>query len=84
MKNISASVIAVFLLGTPLLGHAYIGPGTGLAAIGSVLAFVATLLLLVVGFLWYPIKRLFKGKQDEEDVDANLEVREAEVQEKDA
>ncbi len=40
--------------------HAYVGPGVGLSAIGSVLAFIGAVLLLIVGFLWYPIKRLIK------------------------
>ena len=78
MKNTFTIIVAIFLLGTPLLGHAYIGPGSGLSAIGSVLAFLATVVLLFVGFLWYPIKRFLKGKQDEEEVeiDANVEIRE--------
>lgn len=49
--------------------QAYVGPGVGLTAIGTVLAFVGTLLLLLVGFVWYPLKRLlryFKVKQTEE------------------
>ena len=37
---------------------AYIGPGAGISAIGSLLALVATIALAIVGFVWYPIKRL--------------------------
>jgi hypothetical protein len=37
---------------------AYLGPGAGLSAIGSILALIAAILLIAVGFLWYPIKRL--------------------------
>lgn len=40
---------------------AYIGPGAGLSAIGSLLALIAVLFLAVVGFVWYPVKRLIKG-----------------------
>lgn len=40
--------------------HAYIGPGAGLSALGSVIALVGGLLLLIIGFLWYPLKRFFK------------------------
>lgn len=40
--------------------HAYIGPGAGLSALGSIIALVGGLLLLIVGFLWYPLKRFFK------------------------
>lgn len=46
---------ALFFPGTAL---AYIGPGAGLTAIGSVLAFVGVVVLLIAGFVWYPVKRL--------------------------
>ncbi|MGH6902257.1 MAG: hypothetical protein ACREIR_05910, partial [Geminicoccaceae bacterium] len=41
---------------------AYIGPGAGLSAIGLVLAMVAALGLAVVGFVWYPVKRLLRRR----------------------
>jgi hypothetical protein len=43
---------------TPTAAQAYTGPGAGLTAIGSLLALVAALLLAIVGFVWYPLKRL--------------------------
>ncbi|MEW8689981.1 MAG: hypothetical protein AB2535_02740 [Candidatus Thiodiazotropha endolucinida] len=52
------AALSVFLY--PPIIHAYIGPGTGLGAIGTVIAFLAALLLLIVGFVWYPIKRFFR------------------------
>ena len=50
---------------------AYIGPGAGISAIGTVVAFIGAILLAVVGFIWYPIKRLLgkikkKEKSDQE------------------
>jgi hypothetical protein len=41
---------------------AYIGPGAGLGAIGVVLAMAAALCLAVVGFVWYPVKRLLRKR----------------------
>lgn len=41
---------------------AYIGPGSGLAAIGALLAVVAGLFAAVFGFLWYPIKRVLRRR----------------------
>ena len=41
---------------------AYVGPGSGLAAMGALFALLGALLLAVFGFLWFPIKRLFKRK----------------------
>jgi hypothetical protein len=37
---------------------AYVGPGSGLGAIGAVLGLIGTLFLALVSFVWYPIKRL--------------------------
>jgi hypothetical protein len=42
--------------------YAYIGPGAGLSAIGSVLSFIGVIFLLLAGYVWYPIKRLIKGR----------------------
>ena len=45
----------------------YIDPGSGLSAIGAFLAIVASLGLSIVGFFWYPIKKLLgKTKDDQE------------------
>lgn len=46
----------------PVLAQAYVGPGVGLSALGSILAFIGAAFLLIVGFLWYPIKRLLRGR----------------------
>jgi len=46
---------------------AYVGPGTGLAVIGAALAFVAGILMGILGFVWYPFKRAYRaltGKGD--------------------
>jgi hypothetical protein len=43
--------------------QAYIGPGAGLSAVGSALALLGAVLLMIVGFVWYPIKRLMKRKK---------------------
>lgn len=48
------------LLALALPGHAlaYIGPGASVTAIGTVLALIGAVLLAIIGFVWYPIKRL--------------------------
>ena len=40
---------------------AYVGPGAGLSAIGAFLAILAGIVVAIVGFIWYPIKRLIRG-----------------------
>jgi hypothetical protein len=49
--------VAVF---APATAQAYVGPGAGLTAIGTVLALIAALIFALVGFIWYPVKRLLK------------------------
>lgn len=63
-KLIISSIILVACL--PQNVFAYIGPGTGLSAIGSFLAVLAGIVVAFLGFLWYPIKRLFSKKRSQE------------------
>lgn len=56
----SAAFVVCFSLFWPVHAHAYIGPGAGLSAIGSLLALVAAVVVAIFGFLWFPIKRLMK------------------------
>ena len=42
---------------------AYIGPGAGLTAIGTVLALVGAVVLAIFGFVWYPIKRYMRQRK---------------------
>ncbi|MGI9450366.1 MAG: hypothetical protein ACR2QH_06995 [Geminicoccaceae bacterium] len=46
----------------PDTSHAYIGPGAGISAIGSLLALLAAILLAIVGFIWYPLKGFMKKR----------------------
>jgi hypothetical protein len=52
------AALAALALTVPQPLAAYVGPGSGLTVIGAALAFVGGLFLAVVGFVWYPIKRL--------------------------
>lgn len=45
---------------------AYVGPGLGAGAIAAVIGILTGFLLLLLGFVWYPIKkfiRWFKNKR---------------------
>lgn len=62
-------LVLVLTLAGPGWAEAYIGPGAGISAIGTVIALLGAILLAIVGFVWYPIKRLlskFKKKSDRE------------------
>lgn len=68
-------IVTVLLFAVPN-AFAYIGPGAGLTAIGTVVAFFAAIFLAIAGFIWYPIKRwltkikkrrqLAKSKEDKQ------------------
>jgi hypothetical protein len=57
----AAAVLGLVVL-APGTAFAYVGPGAGLSAIGTFLALVAACFLALVGFVWYPVKRLLGGK----------------------
>jgi hypothetical protein len=46
----------------PLAAAAYVGPGAGLSALGSLLALIAAVLVAIAGFIWYPVKRLLRRR----------------------
>ena len=55
-------VIGLVAVIAPATAFAYVGPGAGITAIGSVLALLVGGFLAIVGFIWYPIKRFFRGR----------------------
>lgn len=59
----AVAILAILGILAPLEAQAYVGPGAGITAIGTFLAFMAGLLFAVVGFVWYPIKRLRRKRQ---------------------
>jgi len=57
-----SQTIALLLFAIPQVAEAYIGPGAGISVIGTVIALFGAILLAIVGFIWYPIKR-FRAKK---------------------
>lgn len=58
---------AALLLAVPQPAEAYIGPGAGISAIGTVVALLGAVALMLVGFVWYPIKRLRRKLREAKD-----------------
>lgn len=50
----------------PDTAFAYVGPGAGLSAIGTLFALVSAVFLGIVGFVWYPVKRLLRRKPQDQ------------------
>ncbi len=61
-RRLSIATFVVYV-STSLPASAYIGPGAGLGAIALAVALIASFLLLLVGFLWYPLKRMLKSRR---------------------
>ncbi len=57
-----AAMLATVAVLLPSPALAYIGPGAGLGAIAVTVALIGGVLLLGVGLLWYPLKRMRKAK----------------------
>ena len=64
-------ILAVLFATSPAI--AYVGPGAGLSAIGTVLAVLGAFLLLLVGFVWYPVKRMLRNRKAATKKDSKLE-----------
>ena len=62
MKALIFALLAVFMQSAV----AYVGPGLGAGAIAAVLGVIVGLLMLVVGVVWYPIKRLIRRLRHKE------------------
>ena len=59
-KHVPLIVVALLVLAVPAPAWAYIGPGSGLSAIGAAFALVASVVVAMVGFVWYPLKRVWR------------------------
>ncbi len=57
------AVLAALVLVQPVAAHAYIGPGVGAGAIAAVLGVLGSIFLAIVAVLYYPIKRMMKGRK---------------------
>jgi hypothetical protein len=74
-----SALLFVALVCSP--AHAYLGPGGAVSSIGALLALIGAVLLAIIGFIWYPVKRMLTGKQqtsaaadDEDDTDPQGEL----------
>ena len=85
MKLKTPSLISIFsctlllVIFVQLPAMAYVGPGTGIAALGALLAIIVGVIAALFGFLWYPMKRMLKKRrQAASKVDKDVPEREGE------
>jgi hypothetical protein len=63
LRSVQYVLLALGILALPEIAFGYVGPGAGLSFIGTLFAAIGALLLAVVGFIWYPVKRLLRGRR---------------------
>lgn len=71
MQHTIISNIVFISLAPVIPGYAmaYIGPGAGVTAIGTVIALIGAIVLALVGFVWYPLKRFMSKKKAKQSAD---------------
>jgi hypothetical protein len=72
------ALVSIVISPSPL--HAYVGPGAGLSAFGALVALVASVLVGIVGFVWYPMKRILRAikrrnQPDEQHLPADIPAK---------
>ena len=58
---LAAAAVVAAVLASPAM--AYIGPGAGVGAFGTLIALIGSAVLLIVGFVWYPIRRVLRRRR---------------------
>ncbi|GAA4746974.1 hypothetical protein GCM10023264_10830 [Sphingomonas daechungensis] len=62
--RVAVLALAVLFAADP--AYAYMGPGAGLAFIGSLFALIAAVGIGALGLIWYPLKKLFRSNRGSE------------------
>ena len=62
-----AAAVALYTLLAAAPADAYVGPGAGLGMIGSLIAVIAVVLIMVFGLIVYPVRLLRKRRQKKGD-----------------
>lgn len=66
--RLALGVLMVAMAWAPA-AEAYVGPGSGLSAIGALLAMLGAVAFAIVGLIWYPCKRLWRFIRSKRDRD---------------
>lgn len=60
MRFVAAIVAGIISVAYSVDAFAYVGPGLGAGALAAVLGVAGGILMLVVGVVWYPLKRVIR------------------------
>ena len=70
IAKLLVATILVLMLPTPAYG--YLGPGGVISGFGALIALVGAVVASVVGFLWFPIKRVLRRFRSAHSAGAEL------------
>jgi hypothetical protein len=59
-------ILGLAAVGAPEATYAYGGPGSVISGIGALLAAAAALLASLLGFIWFPLKRLYQSMTEDD------------------
>ena len=65
MFNKNTYVTLLLLLVINNSAYAYLGPGMGAGAIATIIGILGSILLVIVGIFYYPVKRAIKKRKQE-------------------
>lgn len=71
MLNFFGGFATLLLTLTPIQTYAYIGPGMGLGAAATVLGLFVAFILLLVGLIWLPIRRMLRQRKQKQQSQSN-------------
>lgn len=71
MLNFFGGFVTLLLNLTPIQAYAYIGPGMGLGAAATVLGLFVAFILLLVGLIWLPIRRMLRQRKQKQQSQSN-------------
>jgi len=63
---VTFAAFMLLCLALPDSAQAYGGPGSVISGIGALLVAIAALLASLLGFIWFPLKRLLQSTTDDE------------------
>ena len=72
-RTVNTGLAGLSILFASASAAAYLSPGSGLGAFSVLLGSIGVVFLVIVGFFWYPIKRMLARLQGEPGVVAEAE-----------
>lgn len=60
IRPLTMAILAALFVSTTGPALAYAGPGLGFGAVATAFGIISSLLLILLSFIWFPLKRLIR------------------------